>query len=124
MNKDFQILVVEDQEDNYELLQEFLQSLGYTVLLAQNGLEAVEKAKQSKNIDLVLMDIKMPVMEGEESLLELRKIFPELPVIAVTAYAMAGDKERFLKLGFNAYLTKPISLGELKEKILEFQNIN
>lgn len=124
MKKNFRILIVEDQEDNSELFKEYLSGLGYQFELAKNGLEAIEMVRNTVDFDLVLMDIKMPVMQGDESLYEIRKIYPDLPVIAVTAYALAGDRELFLKKGFNDYVSKPMDLLLLKKLIEKYENIS
>ena len=124
MKKDFRILIVEDQEDNSELFKEFLSGLGYPIELATNGLEAIEMVRKINDFDLILMDIKMPVMLGDESLYEIRKIYPELPVIAVTAYALSGDRELYLEKGFNDYISKPMDLLLLKNLIEKYENIS
>jgi len=124
VKKNFRILIVEDQEDNSELFKEYLSGLGYQFELAKNGLEAIEMVRNTVDFDLVLMDIKMPVMQGDESLYEIRKIYPDLPVIAVTAYALAGDRELFLKKGFNDYVSKPMDLLLLKKLIEKYENIS
>ena len=124
MKKKFQILVVEDQEDNSELAIEYLGGLGYELELATNGLEAIEMVKKNKDICLVLMDIKMPVMKGDDSLIEIRKLYADLPVIAVTAYALAGDREIYLEKGFNDYISKPMDLSILKAIVEKYENAN
>lgn len=104
------ILVVEDNEDNREVLVFRLKNLGvFEILVASNGKEAVETAAQSKP-DLILMDLKMPIMDGWAATRALRQTEwgKDLPVIAVTAYAMEGDREKALNAGFNDYITKPI----------------
>ncbi len=104
------ILVVEDNEDNREVLVFRLKNLGvFEILVASNGKEALETAAQSKP-DLILMDLKMPVMDGWAAARALRQTEwgKDLPVIAVTAYAMEGDREKALNAGFNDYITKPI----------------
>lgn len=124
MNKNFRILIVEDQEDNSELFIEYLSGLGYSLELAKNGLEAIEMVREIDDFDLILMDIKMPVMPGDESLYEIRKIYPDLPAIAVTAYALSGDRELYLEKGFNDYISKPMNLSMLKKLIEKFENIS
>ncbi len=104
------ILVVEDNEDTREILLYRLKSMGnYEVLLASNGKEAMEIATQTKP-DLVIMDLKMPVMDGWETTKALRKTDwgKELPVIALTAQAMERDEEKALSAGCNDYIAKPI----------------
>ena len=108
------ILIVEDNSVNRELLREILESRLYAVEEAQNGLEALNKIQESTP-DLVLLDIQMPVLDGIAAIKRLRDMpqFTSLPVLALTAYAMVGDKERVLAAGFTGYITKPIKTAEL-----------
>ncbi|GIU12441.1 response regulator [Shewanella sp. MBTL60-007] len=108
------VLLVEDNFINQQVATELLKSAGYTVDVAENGqiaLDMIDKA----NYDAVLMDIQMPVMDGLTATKELRKRYSaeELPVIAMTAHAMSGDREKSLAAGMNAHITKPIVLTEL-----------
>ena len=119
------ILVVEDNEDTREILFHRLQSMGnFEVLLASNGKEALEMATQSRP-DLIIMDLKMPVMDGWEATKTLRKTNwgKDLPVIALTAQAMERDEEKAIEAGCNDYIPKPIMdytiLIEKIEKLLE-----
>ena len=102
------IAVVEDNPDNRLLVQAILED-SYEIFEYENGIEALEGLKREKP-DLVLMDISLPEMDGTEVLEHLREddILKDLPVIALTAHAMSGDRERFLNAGFDDYLTKPI----------------
>ncbi len=108
------VLLAEDDESNYLYMQEVLQQAGCDYLLAKNGVEALELCKQQSDITLLLMDIKMPVMDGVEATRRIREFRPEVPIIATTAYAQTGDEERFLAAGCTGYLAKPIN----KEKLL------
>jgi len=114
------ILVVEDNEDTREILLYRLKSMGnYEVLLASNGKEALEMATQTKP-DLIIMDLKMPVMDGWEATKALRQTEwgKDLPVIALTAQAMERDEEKALNAGCNDYIAKPImDYTALKKKI-------
>jgi len=114
------ILVVEDNEDTREILLYRLKSMGNCeVLLASNGKEALEIATKSKP-DLIIMDLKMPVMDGWEATRAIRKTDwgKELPVIALTAQAMEGDEGRALDAGCDDYIAKPImDYTILKKKI-------
>lgn len=103
------VLVAEDDESNYLYLKTVLNSLGCRHIYAENGAEAVEHCQQNPEIDLILMDIKMPVMNGIEATKEIRKFRPDVPIIAITAYAQTGDEHRFLEAGCNDYLTKPLN---------------
>ena len=113
MENKYTILVAEDEDYNFKLLKYILEKEGINVLWAKNGLEAVEMFKENKNIDLVMMDIKMPVMTGIEAIVEIKQINNSIPSIAVTAYAMDKDKTKCLDAGFDAYVTKPVNRVEL-----------
>lgn len=109
------ILIAEDNSSNYRLFESILQS-EYRLLHAWNGAEAVELYRKHKP-QLILMDIKMPVMDGYEATAEIRKYSSSVPIIAVTAYAFAQDEQRIINSGFDAYTAKPINGEALKSKI-------
>jgi CheY-like chemotaxis protein len=112
------ILLVEDNEMNRDMLSRRLERRGYEVAFAVDGREGVEKAKAGK-FDLVLMDMSLPELDGWEATRQIRAA-PEtksLPVIALTAHAMAGDRERAIEAGADDYDTKPIELSRLLGKI-------
>lgn len=113
------VLIAEDDNINFLLFQKMIQVKNFTIIRAVNGLEAVEFSLNNPNIDIVLMDIKMPVMNGFEALEKIKAIRPELVVIAQTAYASVEDEERILKAGFYGYLTKPINREKLFDTIDE-----
>lgn len=113
------ILVVEDDDSNYLFLDELLSVFNYLVVRAVNGLEAVEICKSNIRIDLVLMDIKMPVMDGYEATKQIRVFKPDLPIIAQTAYFIKEDHEKAMASGCNDYITKPLDKKVLISKILE-----
>ncbi|MGB0895056.1 MAG: response regulator [Parashewanella sp.] len=108
------ILLVEDNIINQQVASELLKSEGYLVEVAENGQVGLDKIAQQK-FDAVLMDIQMPVMDGLTAAKELRKQYSstQLPIIAMTAHAMSGDREKSLAAGMNAHITKPIVLSEL-----------
>lgn len=108
------ILIAEDDDLNYLFLEAVLDSLGYNYIHAVNGKEAVDFCRQNPEISIVLMDIKMPVLNGDEATKQIRVFRSELPIIATTAYAQTGDEHYFLEAGCNDYLPKPIK----KEKLL------
>lgn len=112
------ILLAEDQEANILTTVSYLSAKGYRVLSAKNGREAIAIA-QGQPPDLILMDIQMPEMDGLEAMQHLRRdpALAETPIIALTALAMEGDQERCLAAGANDYLSKPVRLKELVEKI-------
>jgi PAS domain S-box-containing protein len=119
------ILVAEDEENNYELIKVILSTYEMNVLHAWDGLQASRMAEDSPDIDLVLMDIKMPVMNGLEATRKIKSIKPKLPIIALTAYAMPGDEEKAMEAGCDAYLTKPLSMHsflKIVQKQLSDQN--
>jgi len=107
------ILLVEDDEISMEFLTELLASSKVNLIPAIDGIEAVEKCKNNKLIDLILMDIRLPNMNGKEAMLAIKKQCPDKIVIAQTAFAMSGDKEKYLKLGFDDYISKPIIMTDL-----------
>jgi len=112
------ILLVEDNEMNRDMLSRRLARKGYEVAIAIDGREGVEKARDGA-YDLVLMDMSLPEIDGWEATRQLRAA-PEtsaLPIIALTAHAMSGDRERALEAGCNDYDTKPIELDRLLAKI-------
>jgi CheY-like chemotaxis protein len=114
------ILFVEDNLINLEAYLDYLKSRGYRIIPAVNGYEALERAREFKP-DLILMDIQMPGMDGIEATRRLRAMpeFARVPIIALTALAMPGDRERCLAAGANAYLAKPVSLKQLSKEIQE-----
>ena len=111
------ILVVEDEEINYMYIETLLQKTGAMVLHAWNGQQAVDFVNENEGIDLVLMDIKMPIMDGYRATEQIKHIRPDLPVIAQTAYTMGDDKMRCLDSGCDDYVSKPIRKNVLYEVI-------
>ena len=108
-----QILVVEDNARNMRLFCDVLQASGYRTLEATTGESAVEAALEHRP-DLVLMDIQLPDIDGVEALARLRadERSASMPILALTAQAMEGDRERFLAAGFDGYLSKPVDISE------------
>ena len=104
------ILIVEDNQTNLALMEYLLRSFGYEVLSARDGEEGVAVALRERP-DLILMDIQLPKLTGFESAARIRaaEAMPQVPIIAVTAFAMVGDRERVLAAGFDGYLSKPIT---------------
>jgi CheY-like chemotaxis protein len=114
------ILVAEDDEINFFYLKALLkQNTTAEIIHASNGLEALEIFQKNPHIGLILMDIKMPVMDGLEATRQIKAINRKIPVIAITAYAMAGDEARIADAGCDYYLTKPINKKLLLEKMAE-----
>jgi two-component system, cell cycle response regulator DivK len=115
-----QILVVEDNEMNMKLFRDVLVATGYRTLEATTGVEAVHIASEHTP-DLVLMDIQLPDLDGVQALQRLRADArtATIPVLALTAQAMRGDRERFLAAGFDGYLPKPVDVRELLGTVRE-----
>jgi two-component system, sensor histidine kinase and response regulator len=120
------ILVAEDNRINQRLILLLLEKAGYSTQLATNGAEAVEALKKEQ-FDIVLMDVQMPVMDGEEATREIRAFETgacggnrHVPIIAVTAHAMRGDRERCLAAGMDDYLTKPLQNGVLEAAVIQW----
>ncbi len=116
------ILVVDDTPTNFMLIKTALRSILLKKKKKKNGLEAIEICDTDPNIELVLMDIRMPVMDGYEASERIRKIRPDLPIIAQTSYAMQGDKEQSLMAGCTDYISKPLNLDNLKAIITKYLN--
>jgi two-component system, cell cycle response regulator DivK len=115
------ILVIEDNEDNRQIIRDLLTSLSYDLIEAVDGVEGVAMA-QSHRPDLILMDIQLPEIDGYEATRQIRTV-PELaqvPIIAVTSYALSGDEAKARDAGCNGYVAKPFSPRELLAKIREF----
>lgn len=123
-NSSLNILVAEDHPYNQKLMVARLGSAGHRVTLANDGVEAVEKARQQV-FDLILMDVRMPEMDGIQATAEIRKLPPphgNVPIIAVTAHAMRGDRERYIEAGMDDYVSKPVdfaALFQVVQKVLE-----
>ena len=111
------VLLVEDQKYNLLVLKKMLEYMEFDVMTAENGQEAVDICNKITEFDLVLMDIKMPVMDGYHALREIKKILPEMKIIAETAYALSGDEKKILDAGFDDYLAKPITRERLSSVI-------
>jgi two-component system cell cycle response regulator DivK len=116
-----QVLVVEDNERNMKLVRDVLLATEYGVLEATTGEDAVELALAHAP-GVVLMDVHLPGIDGVETLLRLRsdERTASIPVLALTAQAMRGDRERFLAAGFDGYIAKPIDIGELVAAVKAF----
>lgn len=116
------ILVAEDDNINFLLLEKMMKLKNYKIIRAKNGIEAIEICRNNMNIDLVLMDIKMPKLSGYEALSIIKTFRPELPVIAQTAYSSSEDQEKITKAGFVNYITKPINKEQLFDIIVQVLN--
>jgi len=116
-SKDLTILIVEDEEVVTQYLSIILRDLSVSLLYSTNGFEAVEICRNNPNIDLVLMDIKMPIMGGYKATEQIRKFNKDVIIIAQTAYALKGDQEKAIESGCNDYISKPINKDKLIEMI-------
>jgi len=114
------ILVAEDETSNFELVKAALLKTNVQILRAKNGIEAVSICKENDDINLVLMDIRMPEMNGYEATRKIKAFRSDLPVISLTAYAMADDKDKSLQAGCDDYISKPIKPRELINKISRY----
>jgi CheY-like chemotaxis protein len=114
------ILIAEDVESNFLYLKAVLSKLNASIFWAKNGIEAIEICDKEKTIDLVLMDLQMPEMNGYEATQILKVKYPLLPVIAQTAFAMSDDREKALDAGCDDYLAKPIKSKDLLSAVEKF----
>lgn len=124
MEKQVQILVVEDDLLNSELLEVFLKRKNLAYLLAFDGIEAMDLFEKHPEIDLVLLDIKLPNMNGEDVLKKMKALRPNVPIIVQTAYVFDVDRERFFELGCNDYISKPINKTLFYEKLSHWLKID
>ncbi|QQS50191.1 MAG: response regulator [Bacteroidota bacterium] len=115
--EDKTILIVEDDDISMEFLTELLASSKAKIITARDGRQAVNMCSEIENIDVVLMDVRLPMLSGIEAMNEIRIKKPALPIIAQTAFAMSDDREKYLQFGFDDYISKPILIDKLIEKI-------
>ena len=111
------ILIAEDNAMNYMLLEEFLMTTKAKLIHAENGQEAVEFCKKVSKIDIILMDIKMPVMDGYEAIKQIKHFKPDIPIIAQSAFAMLEDEKKAIDTGADDYISKPIKGSLLFSKM-------
>lgn len=116
------ILIAEDEDSNYEYLYELLHSDKVEILHANNGKEAVELCRKKEEISMILMDIKMPVMDGASATKQIKEIRPDIPVIAQTAYVEESEKDEYMNV-FDDLISKPINKNDLKQKVKKYINI-
>jgi CheY-like chemotaxis protein len=120
---DGKVLLVEDNEINQIVAQQNLQNYGLEVMIAQNGKEGLDKAKE-QSFDMIFMDLQMPVMDGFEASKKIREFDQTTPIIALSAAVMQKDKELTKEAGMNDHLAKPIELGELQKVLQNYLNIS
>jgi CheY-like chemotaxis protein len=116
------ILVVEDNQVNQKVVTAVLRKRGFSIELANDGQEAISKLNESGPFNLVLMDVQMPILDGLEATRLIRKDaqWKDLPIIAMTAHAMNGDRERCLEAGMNGYISKPVHPAHLLSTVDEY----
>jgi CheY-like chemotaxis protein len=112
------ILIAEDNESNY-ILMTYILKRDFQIQRAKNGMEAVDMVKEGK-FDLVLMDIKMPVMDGLQATTKIKELRPELPVIALTANAFDSDRQLAMKAGCDDFLAKPVNSEKCLKTIAKY----
>lgn len=123
--KTCKILVAEDEEINYLVIETFLKKqreLNFEIIHAKNGVEAVETSKENPDLDLILMDIKMPLLNGYDATVQIKKIYPNLPIIALTAYSNPEDIRRALSAGCKEFISKPIDKMNLQKLLVKYCN--
>lgn len=118
MAKNYCVLLVEDDQDNFDLVHILLEQAGCTVIGAETGQQALELAR-SDHPDLVLMDLSLPVMDGWTAARELKNdpTTAQIPLLALTAHTLPGDRQRALEAGFNGYISKPINVVHFREEL-------
>jgi two-component system cell cycle response regulator DivK len=119
---EYSILIVEDEISCYQYLIALLRRSNAKIHWVRDGQSAVDFIKTNPKIDVILMDIKLPVMNGFRATKLIKEHSPDIPIIAQTAYAMAGDREKCLKAGCDDYLSKPFSIASLFSAIVEQLN--
>ncbi len=116
------VLIVEDVSHNYKFIVYAIKSTNIEVLWAKDGKEAFEAIKRGTKVDLILMDINMPIMNGYKSIRLIKKQDKNIPIITQTAYAFAGEKEKSFAAGSDDYILKPIRTAELLEVMAKYLN--
>ena len=118
------ILIAEDEKFNYMLISEMFKGMNTKLIWAKNGWEVLQACHTGEKIDLVLMDMKMPVMDGFEATQMLRGFYPEIPIVAQTAYASEKEKQRILECGCNEMITKPFDVNQFKSIVNKYLSLN
>lgn len=118
--KDKIVLIVEDIESNQLLIERSLAKIGVHTLWATNGLDAVTLCKEFDSIDLVLMDLRLPKLDGYEATKQIRNFRGELPIIAQTAYVMPYEKSKVLEVGCTDLITKPFRANDVVNIVLKY----
>ncbi|HSV87168.1 MAG TPA: response regulator, partial [Bacteroidales bacterium] len=114
------VLLAEDEETTVTLMKRLLEPYAKELFVANNGVEAIRLMKEHPGIELIMMDIRMPEMSGYEATRRIRLFNKKVVIVAQTAFAMHGDREKAMELGFNDYITKPVSQAALKNLFENF----
>lgn len=117
-NIGFSVLIVEDDDTNLLLFKRILSGTKAKIYSAVNGQEAIDIFEENPDIDVILMDLKMPIVNGFEATRRIKKISPDTPIIAQTAYAFSNDAKEAIDAGCDDYISKPIEIDKLFQKIL------
>jgi len=124
MKKNFTTLIAEDDNISFELYKARLENYNLNIIHAENGKIAVEKAAENPDIDLILMDIRMPIMDGYQATKEIRKFNKNIPIVAQTAYANIPEHKQMLEMGFSDFLEKPLQDEVLQQIITKYRYKN
>ncbi|MCF8359823.1 MAG: response regulator [Prolixibacteraceae bacterium] len=114
------LLIVEDVESNYLYLNAVLTKLDAQIDWVKNGIEAVNYVKEHPQVDVILMDLQMPEMNGYDATREIKKLYPNITVVAQTAFAMSDDRSKAIEAGCDDYLAKPIRSKDLLETVNKY----
>ncbi|MFZ4456052.1 MAG: response regulator [Bacteroidales bacterium] len=120
MSSNLKILVAEDDDTSAKLISIILRGFAREIIRVKNGIEAIEASKSNPDVDLILMDIQMPLMNGDEATLAIREFNQKVIIIAQTANVMTDDKAKATSNGFNDYISKPINKVKIEAFILEY----
>ncbi len=118
--KKLNILISDDYQDNRILLKQICTILGFDTIVTANGEEAVEAVRDNVDIDIVFMDIEMPVMNGIEATMEIKEFRPDIPIVAITAHNPAHFAEKLQSAGFDNFISKPYTMDKIQNLIAEF----
>lgn len=118
--KDITVLIAEDDDINYLVLHKLLAKMNFHLIRANDGLEAVKIVRENNNIDLILMDLKMPYMDGFTASKQIKEIYPEIPIIAISAFTAYTEKQKASESGCNEYIEKPVNLVNVVNTIKKY----